>query len=267
VPAYSRFHAAQPLPRTHSAMRLLRDEGLGELSLVEYQDGKLPLYAVLSHTWGADGEEVTFKDLMEGAGRNKTGFKKIDFCRKQAASDGIDYFWVDTCCIDKSSSSELSTAINSMFRWYQNATQCYVYLSDVSTSGNIADHQDTTWKPAFRESRWFRRGWTLQELIAPASVEFFSRDGDQLGTKKTLEQDIHTITGIAVEALRGGPLPDFPVEERMSWAKHRETKHPEDKAYSLLGIFNVFMPLLYAEGEKKALDRLRRKISKSLNCK
>ena len=88
-------------------MRLLRDEGLGELSLVEYQNGKLPRYAVLSHTWGADGEEVTFKDLMEGAGRNKTGFKKIDFCRKQAVSDGIHYFWVDTCCINKSSSSEL----------------------------------------------------------------------------------------------------------------------------------------------------------------
>jgi hypothetical protein len=249
-------------------MRLLKDDGHGNLSLAEYHGDNLPRYAILSHNWGPDCEEVTFKDLMEeGAGRNKTGFKKIDFCRKQAASDGIHYFWVDTCCIDKSSSSELSTAINSMFRWYQNAALCYVYLSDVSTSRNAANQQETTWKAAFRESRWFRRGWTLQELIAPASVEFFSREGHQLGSKKTLEQDIHEITGIAIKALRGVSLSNFAVEERMSWAKHRETTQPEDKAYSLLGIFDVFMPLLYAEGEKKAFERLQRKISKSLNCK
>ena len=250
-------------------MRLLRDEGLGKLSLVEYQDGKIPHYAILSHTWLADGEEVNFKDITEGTAQNKAGsYQKIEFCRKQAASHGLKHFWVDTCCIDKSSSAELSKAINSMFRWYQEADICFVYLSDVSTSGNAADHQssDTTHDAAFRESRWFRRGWTLQELIAPASVEFFSRDGERLGSKKTLEQDIHEITGIAIEALRGGSLSNFAVEDRMSWAKHRKTTHPEDKAYSLLGIFNVFMPLLYAEGEEKAFERLRRKIRKSLNC-
>jgi hypothetical protein len=103
-------------------------------------------------------------------------------------------------------------------------------------------------------------------LIAPASVEIFSREGERLGSKETLEQDIHEITGIAIEALRGVSLSNFGVEERMSWAKHRETTHPEDKAYSLLGIFNVFMSLLYAEGEEKAFERLRRKVRKSLNC-
>ena len=122
-------------------MRLLQDDGNGNLSLVEYHDGKIPPYAILSHTWGPDGQEVTFKDLMEGTGRDKSGFEKIKFCRERAASDGIQHFWVDTCCIDKSSSAELSKAINSMFRWYQNAAKCYVFLSDISTSGNTADHQ------------------------------------------------------------------------------------------------------------------------------
>jgi hypothetical protein len=248
-------------------MRLLQDDGNGNLSLVEYDDSKIPAYAILSHTWGPDGQEVTFKDFVEGAstGTNKAGFEKIEFCRKRAASDGIQYFWVDTCCIDKTSSAELSKAINSMFRWYQNADRCYVYLSDVSTSGDPAHYQSpkTAWAEAFRQSRWFRRGWTLQELIAPASVEFFSQEGDRLGSKKTLEHDVYEITGVATEALRGGPLSRFTVEERMSWAKHRETKHPEDEAYALLGIFNVFMPLLYAEGREKAFARLREEIDKS----
>lgn len=250
-------------------MRLLHDDGNGKLSLVEYDDGNTPPYAVLSHTWGLDGQEVTLKDLMEGTGRDKAGFEKIKFCRKRAASDGIQYFWVDTCCIDKSSSAELSKAINSMFRWYQNADKCYVFLSDVSTSGNTADHQssNSAWEGAFRESRWFRRGWTLQELVAPASVEFFSREGYWLGSKKTLERDIHKVTEIVIGALRGESLSTFTISERMSWATRRETKHPEDKAYSLLGIFNVFMPLLYAEGEENAFARLQEEIRKSLKCR
>ncbi len=242
-------------------MRLLLDRGHGDLSLVEYHDTNIPRYAILSHTWGADGEEVTFKDLMEGTGKNKAGYRKIEFCSKQAASNGLQYFWMDTCCIDKSSSAELTEAINSMFRWYQDASNCYVYLSDVSTSGNGTNVQSSsiTWEAAFQESRWFTRGWTLQELIAPTSVEFFSREGDRLGSKKSLEQEIHKITQIAIKALHGGPLTDFEVEERFSWADHRETKRQEDKAYSLLGIFNIHMPLIYGEG-KKAFVRLREAI-------
>src|SRR5436190_15715650 len=113
-------------------MRLLKFEGDGEFSLIEFIGDKIPPYAILSHTWGADGEEVTFKDLMEGTGKSKAGYQKIRFCGEQAATDGLQYFWVDTCCIDKSSSAELQEAINSMFRWYRNAAKCYVYLSDVS---------------------------------------------------------------------------------------------------------------------------------------
>lgn len=242
-------------------MRLLVDRGDGNLRLEEYYDNNIPRYAILSHTWGADDEEVTFKDLMEDTGKDKAGYQKIEFCRKQAIKDGIQCFWVDTCCIDKSSSSELTEAINSMFRWYQDASNCYVYLYDVSTSGNSTNAQSSpiTLEAAFRQSRWFTRGWTLQELIAPTSVKFFSQEGDFLGSKKSLEKEIHEITEIALHALRGNPLSEFEAEERFSWAKHRETKRKEDKAYSLLGIFGVHMPLIYGEGNN-AFARLRKAI-------
>jgi hypothetical protein len=248
-------------------MRLLEDDGHGNLSLVEKHDGDIPRYAILSHTWGADCDEVTFRDLTEGTGRNKAGYRKIEFCRAQAASDGLQYFWVDTCCIDKSSSAELSEAINSMFRWYRNADKCYVYLRDVSTAREATDvhSSSTAWEAAFRRSRWFTRGWTLQELIAPASVEFFSQEHDRLGNKQSLEKTVHDVTGIAIDALRGKSLPDFEIEERFSWAEHRKTKRQEDKAYSLLGIFDIFMPLLYGEGKEKAFVRLREAIAKSWN--
>ena len=249
-------------------MYLIEDNGHGDLSLVEKHDNNIR-YAILSHTWGADGEEVTFKDIMEGSGKNKAGYKKIEFCRNQAAKDGLQFFWVDTCCIDKSSSAELSEAINSMFHWYKNADKCYVYLSDVSTSGPATDIRSslTPWKTAFQRSRWFSRGWTLQELIAPASVKFFSSEGVRLGSKRSLKQDIHEITGIPIEALCGRPLMEFEIEERFSWARYRETKRPEDKAYSLFGIFNVHMPLLYGEGREKAFVRLREEIDKSSKYK
>ncbi|KAI9867269.1 MAG: hypothetical protein M1813_009547 [Trichoglossum hirsutum] len=245
-------------------MRLLRLEDDGEFSLVEFVGKNIPCYAVLSHTWGSDDEEVTFNDLVNGAGKSKAGYRKIRFCRKQAANDGLQFFWVDTCCIDKSSSAELSEAINSMFRWYQDATRCYVYLSDVSVSTlNGDDGFSRSWKPAFRKSRWFTRSWTLQELIAPMSVEFFSVEGERLGDKKSLEQTLHEITGIAIQALQGSPLSYFSMDERMSWAAKRWTKREEDAAYSLLGIFNIYMPPIYGEGSQNAMSRLMKEIKDS----
>ena len=248
-------------------MRLLKLEDDGELSLTECVSDNVPRYAILSHTWEADNEEVTFKDLVEGTGKTKAGYKKIRFCTTRAASDGLQYSWVDTCCIDKSSSAELSEAINSMFRWYYNAAECYVYLSDVSIGGSTRNDLSTQriWKPAFQHSRWFTRGWTLQELVAPTSVKFFSKESEQLGNKSSLMQDIHEITGIAVRALQGSPLSQFSVNERMSWATRRETKREEDAAYSLLGIFDVHMPLIYGEGRRKAFIRLLKEIKESPN--
>jgi hypothetical protein len=246
-------------------MRLLELEDNGKLSLTQDIVNNEGQYAILSHTWGDDDEEVSFKDLTEGSGETKAGYKKVLFCAEQAARDGLQYCWVDTCCIDKSNSTELSEAINSMFRWYRNADKCYVYLSDVST--NDHDHVDPSlqsWQTAFRESRWFTRGWTLQELIAPLSVEFFCLNGKRLGDKKSLERQLHEITGIAVLALQGIPLSQFSVKERMSWAENRETKREEDKAYSLLGIFDIHMPLIYGEGAKNAFGRLEEEVDKRL---
>jgi hypothetical protein len=131
-------------------MRLLEHNSDGELNLTQnYVGDNIPEYAILSHTWGADTEEVTFQDLMGNDGKSKAGYEKIRFCGKQARSDGIRYFWVDTCCIDKSNNTELSEAINSMFRWYQNTAKCYVYLSDVSTAKRKADNQSSefSWEP------------------------------------------------------------------------------------------------------------------------
>jgi hypothetical protein len=244
-------------------MRLLERKTDEEFTLTKDIIDNIPHYAILSHTWGADTEEVTFRDLTDGTGKDKTGYGKIRFCGEQARHDGLHYFWVDTCCIDKSNNTELAEAINSMFRWYRNAAKCYVYLSDVPRDAPDADDAfcQLPWESAFRKSRWFTRGWTLQELIAPKSVEFFSKYWEQLGNKASLGTIIHEITGIPDTALQGVPLSDFSVAERMSWAERRETTRKEDQAYSLLGIFDVYMPLIYSEGKEHAFKRLREVIN------
>ena len=239
-------------------MRLLQCDGDGGFRLTKDLFGDdIPDYAILSHTWGADTEEVTYRDLIDGTRKNKVGYKKIRFCGEQARRDGLHNFWVDTCCINKSSDRELSEAINSMFRWYRKAAKCYVYLTDVSTNDQIGLSLQS-WGAAFRNSRWFTRGWTLQELIAPLSVEFFCSNGNRLGDKKSLEAQLHKITGIPVSALLGSPLSEFSFDERISWAQIRETKREEDRAYSLLGIFDISMPVIYGEGKENAFRRLNR---------
>ncbi|KAN0073071.1 HET domain containing protein [Elaphomyces granulatus] len=238
-------------------MRLLKRNNTGQFSLTKdlLVSDDIPRYAILSHGWGTDTEEVSFKDMIDGTGKRKTGYNKIRFCGEQAGHDGLEYFWIDTCCIDKSSSAELHEAINSMFRWYRDAAKCYVYMADVKSS-------QLPWELSFRKSRWFTRGWTLQELVAPAIVEFFSKEGEQLGNKKSLERHIHEVTGIPIKALRGSPLSDYSIPERMLWAEKRETTRKEDKAYSLLGIFDVYMPLIYGEGRENAFRRLREEMDK-----
>ncbi|KAF7523150.1 hypothetical protein G7054_g11871 [Neopestalotiopsis clavispora] len=230
----------------------------GELSLTRDLICDIPPYAILSHTWGPDNEEVTFQDISQKRGYTKLGYQKILFCGQQAKHNGLDYFWVDTCCIDKTSSAELAEAITSMFQWYHDAAVCYVYLTDVST-GSI--EQPGSWERQFERSRWFTRGWTLQELIAPPLVEFFTKEGEKLGDKTALKQQIHEITGIALPALQGTRLSDFDVEERFKWANTRETTKKEDWAYCLLGIFGVFMGPLYGEGKENAVRRLKREIA------
>ncbi|KAH7392122.1 heterokaryon incompatibility protein-domain-containing protein, partial [Phaeosphaeria sp. MPI-PUGE-AT-0046c] len=247
-------------------MHLLYIGDNGAFSLAEFYGKQIPSYAILSHTWIASHEEVTFKDITKGRGQRKAGYGKLNFIAKQATADNLRYFWVDTCCIDKASSAELQEAINSMFLWYQKSSKCYVYLADVTsgTPSNIAhdrmvsSHQ--SWKPAFLQSRWFTRGWTLQELLAPRTVQFFSSEGNLLGDKISLWSDIEKVTEIPLDVLQGdyAYLLRYPLEKRLSWAAERETTREEDAAYSLLGLFNLHIPLLYGEGRRKAFSRLHR---------
>jgi hypothetical protein len=236
-------------------MRLLERTSDGELSLTEDFANHIPAYAILSHSWGDEDQEVSFDEMSRGLGKSKDGYQKIRFCGEQAASHGLRYFWVDTCCINKSDQVELQRSINSMFRWYQDAQKCYVYLSDVRIP-----HHNPYFKLAFREARWFTRGWTLQELLAPSFVEFFSADYKRLGDKHSLEPLIHERTGIPVEALRKYDPTQFSTDERVSWVAKRQTKYEEDMAYSLLGLCGVFLSLIYGEGKENAFRRLREEI-------
>lgn len=242
-------------------MRLLKLDGPGKLSLTKDLLNDTPPYAILSHTWGADEDEVTFHDLENESGASKAGYAKLRFCGKQAKKDGLEYFWVDTCCINQANHAELSEAIASMFRWYRDAQHCYVYLSDVSVGINSNKQPQQAWEPAFRNSKWFTRGWTLQELIAPTSVKFFSQEEELLGDKKMLKQQIQQTTGVPLTALSGSPLTQFSIEERLQWAVKRNTKRKEDQAYCLLGIFGIFIPLIYGEGDH-AFVRLKEEIRK-----
>ncbi|KAL5372496.1 hypothetical protein DPSP01_013458 [Paraphaeosphaeria sporulosa] len=295
-------------------MRLLQYSEIGELSIHSFDDSPIPSYAILSHTWGEDGDEVTFADLETDRGRTKPGYEKIVFCGKQARHDGLQYFWIDTCCINKADKAELAFAIRSMFRWYRNAARCYVYLSDVSKQPVAVDrgHSDSRWliwiwmlpvlcsllgwcnstfhrflysrhisyssaggdavysqqrpEPTLRSSRWFSRGWTLQELLAPSTVEFYSREGIKLGDKLSLAEDLCKATGIPTSALQGKPLSDFRVDERIEWSEHRTTKIPTDRAYSLMGILGVSLSPIYGESPAEAMRRVTDEVEKQNKC-
>jgi hypothetical protein len=195
--------------------------------------------------------------------KQRSGYQKIQACCNQAASDGFEYAWVDTCCIDKRSSAELSEAINSMYRWYQDCAVCYAYLADVPN-----DVDATIQRRKFERSRWFTRGWTLQELIAPSVLEFYGDQwisrgqGASLGTQRSLSDEISNLTGIPSPVLlREAQLSFYSIAQKMSWAAGRETTRVEDRAYSLMGLFNVNMPLLYGEGNR-AFFRLQEELMK-----
>ncbi|KAI0487382.1 heterokaryon incompatibility protein-domain-containing protein [Xylaria cf. heliscus] len=219
---------------------------------------RIPPYAILSHTWGED--EVLFQDLSTPGHERKLGYRKIEGCCQQAIRDGFNFVWVDTCCIDKRSSAELSEAINSMFKWYGNAQVCYVYLVDVLWKEGSGESYSN-----FRNSKWFTRGWTLQELIAPAYLKFFDKtwsimfDLDwRVAPVTTVARMIEEITGIKLWFTYqtrniNAYLKKVPVATKLSWASGRHTARVEDMAYCLLGLLDVNMPLLYGEGHKAFL--------------
>ncbi|KAH8803578.1 heterokaryon incompatibility protein-domain-containing protein, partial [Xylogone sp. PMI_703] len=227
-------------------MRLLITEG--ELSLKEFGGKEVPPYAILSHTWGE--KEVTLEDIKRGNAKDNAGYVKVQGACNKAATDGYEYIWIDTCCIDKASSAELSEAINSMYRWYEEAEVCYAHLADVPS------------KAKFAESRWFTRGWTLQELIAPSTLKFVNEQWKEIGTKSSLGLELSQITGVPVGILLGkDDLESASIAQRMSWASKRETTRDEDIAYCLMGIFGIHMPLIYGEGQR-AFIRLQEEIMK-----
>ncbi|KAL8341599.1 hypothetical protein RB598_003502 [Gaeumannomyces tritici] len=255
----------------------------------------VPPYAILSHTW-VEGEEVDFQEMTRYGGaldrgnstdsegvctcacpcqslisdivRRRPGHEKIVRICRLARERNIKWAWVDTCCIDKSSSAELSEAINSMYRWYNQARVCFVFLAD------LASHSEPTeLEGALGRCRWFTRGWTLQELIAPVAIEFYNRHWKKVGSHATLQSALAKASGIRNLTFgdrsffrnRGArALQDVAVAERMSWASKRQTTRVEDVAYCLMGIFDINMPLLYGEGDK-AFQRLQEEILKRSN--
>ena len=247
---------------TNRPVRLINVQTL-RLELVESPKLSTPGgggdYAILSHTWGL--EEVTFSEWQHGTAKDKAGYGKIVGACRMAKKENLEYIWVDTCCIDKSNNSELSEAINSMFDWYAGARVCYALLSDVVSPSHVGLDQHNVIEQ-LRESRWFTRGWTLQELLAPVSVRFFASDWSAIGSRESLLQVLAEITGIHGAVLaQKKRLSECSVAQKLSWASRRQTTKAEDLAYCLLGIVDVKMPLLYGEGQS-AFRRLQEEILK-----
>lgn len=231
-------------------MRLINTSSF---ELLEFNPPKIPRYAILSHTWTDD--EFVFSDRSNPDRRDSKGFKKIAGCCALAAAEGWQFLWVDTCCIDKSSSAELTEAINSMYKWYERSEICYVYLEDFVLKAAREDHGES-----FRYSRWFSRGWTLQELLAPQNVVFYDRRWIEIGSKTFLKNKISSICWISPDHLNRPK--NASIATIMSWASRRHTSREEDMAYSLLGLFDINMPLLYGEGDN-AFYRLQCEIIQS----
>ncbi|KAH6654281.1 heterokaryon incompatibility protein-domain-containing protein [Truncatella angustata] len=248
-------------------MRLLNAESR---QLCEFFGSEIPEYAILSHTWGKD--EVSYRDIRKVPNhREKAGYAKINGCCVQAMRDDISWVWIDTCCIDKKSSAELSETINSMYRYYEESKVCYVYLADV---GKRQQDGLGFWTEV-RQSRWFTRGWTLQELLAPKRLAMFNQhwvllDRCTYGPLFHLDTEwsvaITEATGISSDYFRPprNPVTEATVAERLSWAARRETTRREDMAYCLLGLFQLNMPLLYGEGDR-AFVRLQEEIIRTTN--
>ncbi|KAF2116800.1 heterokaryon incompatibility protein-domain-containing protein [Lophiotrema nucula] len=286
--------------------------------LEEFIGQNIPPYAILSHTW--EDDEVSYQQycaLLADMGPSEytssftallrkvrqreslinqdqradridlsayndvKGIRKIERTCRLALAAGLDYAWIDTCCINQSSSAELTEAINSMYRWYQRATVCFAYLSEFPSRATLcsgagaeaSSDMDAEWVPrpkdnptfidCLRRCRWFTRGWTLQELIAPESLYFYNAEWEEIGSKASLLTSLTAITRIPKDVLAGDrKLFSICVAQKMSWAARRTTTRTEDLAYCLLGIFDVNMPLLYGE-EEKSFRRLQEEILKS----
>ena len=241
--------------------------------VLEFGDDEVTEYAILSYRWIE--QEVDYSEMVKLAKmdeeerreiRQRDGYRKILQSCEQAKKDGYKWLWVDTCCIDKRSSAELSEAINSMYRWYENSKVCYAYLHDLPDSSfPMVPHVDIDDEEWIDWPEWFSRGWTLQEMIAPRDVQFFNKDWHPIGDKRVLARTLSYITGVPQRILKEGLSSHRPcVAQIMSWAANRTTTRVEDRAYSLMGLLDVNMPMLYGEG-KKAFHRLQLEIIRTSN--
>ncbi|PSN67688.1 hypothetical protein BS50DRAFT_447945, partial [Corynespora cassiicola Philippines] len=228
--------------------------------LVSFPSHSPPPYAILSHRWS--DSEIIFEDFEEGklsnSGKRKLeSYQKLQGTCREAVGDGLQWCWIDNCCIDKRHSAELQESINSMFNWYKAAAICYVHL-DVQFGGSVYD--------TLKSSSWITRGWTLQELLAPERLHIFDNSWSHIGCKSELMEPLSEASGIPAEALADNRnIQNYSIAQRMSWASLRETYIPEDIAYCLLGIFDVYMPMLYGEGRLCAFHRLQEEIIKKSN--
>ncbi|KAI6027958.1 hypothetical protein BKA83DRAFT_4236765 [Pisolithus microcarpus] len=215
-------------------------------------------YAILSHAWRV-GETHHFHEIGTETVRIQPGYEKVEMCCELARQDGLDYVWIDTCCADANSSAAHTERTISAYTWYQQAQVCYTYLDDVDGSEDPREGRST-----FRQSRWFSRAWTLQELLAPKHVFFFAKDWTMIGTKAGLASVISKVTGIHKDALEYPErVPCFSIATRMSWAKGRTTSKEEDRVYALMGLFGVNLPILYGEGETRTFLKLQNEIIKT----
>jgi hypothetical protein len=263
-------------------MRLLN---VYTLEFAEFEGDSLPPYKITSHRWTSD--EVILKDVTKKRNVESKGYRKIEgFCqfirednnrlRKHVTNDlsACEWVWIDTACIDKKSSAELQESINSMFRWYSRALECIAYIADVPSLSAGSD----VVMSEFRQSEWFTRGWTLQELLVPGFVVFLNREWEAIGHKcaycgyknpckdagPLLNNVLAEITGIAEDIMFDyRKSTSLTVDEKMSWMANRTTTKTEDMAYCMMGIFDVNMPLLYGEGVK-AMQRLEREITSQI---
>ncbi|KAK3716341.1 hypothetical protein LTR37_006491 [Vermiconidia calcicola] len=209
-----------------------------------------------SHTWGE--HELSLQDFEQAHKRTGPGFEKIEQCCRLAGEAGIEFAWVDTCCIDKTNSVELTEAVQSMFTWYEDAAVCYAFLDDLAGDQNT---RTVVTGAELKQCRWFTRGWTLQELLAPWHIFFYNQAFKRVGTKVELNKAISDVTGVPINCLSNTWKPEeCCIAQRMSWISERQTSRPEDMAYCLLGVFDINMPLDYGEGRRKAFLRLQEQI-------
>ena len=243
-----------------------------QAKVLEFGDDEVTEYAILSHRWikqEVDFNEAVKLTKMDEEERTEIrqcdGYRKIIQSCKQVKKDGYKWLWVNTCCINKWSSPELSKAINTMYRWYENVRVCYTYLHDVSSSSFPTACNNERYPKSDGWPEWFSHGWTLQEMIAPRDVQFFNKDWYPIGNKSALSLILQDITWVPQDILREGLSSNCPcVVQIMSWAANRMTTWVEDRAYSLMGLLDMNMPMLYGEG-KKAFQHLQLEIICVLN--